>query len=590
MNRLTDFNNRSANPVLVQAVLFAVIISIYFHFRINLIDIPLNRDEGGFAFFGRLISQGGALYKDGVDHKPPGIWLIYAGLSYLVPFTARGLHWTIHIYNLVTLVLFGLLCIKLFDRKTSFWATLIFAVVTSGPDVEGSSASAEMFMLLPIVASFLLCIMGREKDSFILVYLSGLFSGIAFWIKQPAIVFSVFIITCTVLVNISEKKFEAYDRYNKLLKLISPFSLGFITLSAAILGYFYFQGTWDEFIYWSFVHNLQYASNVSLDFVFRILEVRVEFILNRNPLIWIIALITCIIIPFANPVKGFIVTGFFLFSLMSVTHSWQMYRHYFALICPALSLAGGVGISHTMALWESRKYLRKFMFLLFVIIVVVIPLLINSDFYISNSPAQNSKLCFSINPFPESPLVAEYLRENTKPADTILILGSEPQILILADRKSATRHPFFYQVVGPYERSKEFQKQVFEDIEKNKPEYVVAVHNPKSWVADPKTSKQFIKDLNTLLNKQYKLDAIVIPDSESAKIIGCDQELDFCRNFLALSKTNIHLYEQSMTLYRKSLDVSTRCRHRDASCEYAAPVGVPTPAHELLCASYRPGR
>ena len=553
MDEPTSLTNRTVSPFLVNLVLAALIVSTYFHFRANLIDIPLNRDEGGFAFFGRLISQGGTLYRDGVDHKPPGIWFIYAGLSYVVPFTAQGLHWTIHIYNLVTLALFSLLSIKLFDRKAAFWATLVFAVVTSGPDVEGSSASAEMFMLLPLVASFLFCIMGKEKNSFLLTLLGGVFSGMAFWIKQPAVLISVFVVACVALMPTAENRHYPTGGYWWLRELILPFSLGFLIPSVAILVYIWYQGTWDEFIYWAFLHNLEYASHVSTDLVFRLLKIRVGFILDRNPLIWTLAIAACVAGPFVNRTRGLIVTGFFLSSLLAVAHSWQMYRHYFALICPSLSLAAGLGISHTIASLEARKHLHKCLIPLSFAIVVVIPTLINGDFYISNSPAQNSMLYFDVNPFPGSPVVADYLRENTEREDRILILGSEPQILVLAGRRSATRHPFFYQVVGPYERSREFQQQVLGDIEENRPEYIVAVHDPRSWLADPKTSEPFIRDLNVLLDRQYRMDAIVVPDPESARLISCEQEADFCTSFASLHKTHTLLYEQSMTLYRRAL-------------------------------------
>jgi hypothetical protein len=32
--------------------------------RLNLIDIPLNRDEGSFAYVGNLLAHGGTLYRD----------------------------------------------------------------------------------------------------------------------------------------------------------------------------------------------------------------------------------------------------------------------------------------------------------------------------------------------------------------------------------------------------------------------------------------------------------------------------------------------------------------------------------------------
>ena len=81
----------------------------------------------------------------------------------------------------------------------------------------------------------------------------------------------------------------------------------------------------------------------------------------------------------------------------------------------------------------------------------------------------------------------------------------------------------------------------------------MAVHDPRSWLADPKTSEPFIRDLNVLLDRQYRMDAIVVPDPESARLISCEQEADFCTSFASLHKTHTLLYEQSMTLYRRAL-------------------------------------
>jgi len=541
-------NTYSIRPLIIGIVGVAIILSVYFHIRINLTDIPLNRDEGGFAFFGRMIAQGGTLYRDGMDHKPPGIWLIYAALSYLVPFTARGLHWAVQIYNLATLVLLGLLCRRLFDWKTAFWTVLFFSVVTSGPEVEGSSASAELFMLLPMVASLLLCVMGNEEGRPSLIYAAGLLSGMAFWIKQPAAAVTLFLVAYLLIDGMAKGKAGMTARR------IALFLLGLITVSAAVAGWFYLQGTLSDLIYWSFSHNLEYVSGASGAGILEMLRVKTAFVFRSNPPAWILAVAACIFLPFRARSRGWLIVGFLVSSVIAAAHSPALYRHYFALVCPALSLAAGVGVSQTMGWWENRSCLRPWVFAGLILLIVGTPLYIHRAYYFHNSPTQNSRVWFGANPFPESATVADYLRRKTGPRDTVLILGSEPQILIMADRESATRHPFFYQVVGPYRRSREFQAQVIDDFERNKPAYVVVVNHSQSWMADPDTSQAFVGSLNRILNENYRLDALVIRDTALGVLFECGSDPAHCRAVVAASAREADLETPVMVLYRRSRD------------------------------------
>ena len=51
------------------------------------------------------------------------------------------------------------------------------------------------------------------------------------------------------------------------------------------------------------------------------------------------------------------------------------------------------------------------------------------------------------NPFVECPVIAEYLKKNTGPDDTIAVLGSEPEIFFDARRRSATGYIYTYGLV-----------------------------------------------------------------------------------------------------------------------------------------------
>src|SRR5689334_25444746 len=48
--------------------------------RIRLLDLPLDRDEGEYAYFGQLLLQGVPPYASAYNFKLPGIYVAYAAI------------------------------------------------------------------------------------------------------------------------------------------------------------------------------------------------------------------------------------------------------------------------------------------------------------------------------------------------------------------------------------------------------------------------------------------------------------------------------------------------------------------------------
>jgi len=544
-------NGRQIHPIVVQLICAAIVLSVYFHIRINLIEVPLNRDEGGFAFFGRLIAEGGMPYRDAVDHKPPGIWFIYAMMSRIVPLTATGLHWALHIYNLVTLALLGFLCRRVFDPKAAFWTMFIFAVASSGPEFEGFSGSAEVYMLLPIVASLLLCILGHEKGSGGCFFFAGMVSAASFWIKQPALAVTAFL---GGYIFLSCPKSEGS---RIVIIRLTLFAFGFLLLSAFVLIWIVTNGVWEEFVYWAFRHNLEYAGSAGEARFLERLRIQIPFMIESNPFLWIAALGGCIVRAADRRPKGWFASGFLLSSLVAALHSPALYRHYFALACPALALAAGAGVSRTMRWWENKRWLRPGVALAVIFLIAGIPLAQYKGYYFSFSPHQISRMMFGSNPFPEATAAAEYLARQTDPDNSILVLGSEPQILVLANRPSASRHPFVYPVVGQYRRAKEFQEQVVQDLENSRPEYVVVVQHAQSWMADPQVSRSLLNRIYGSLGNRYHLDALIVSGNEFVTLIDCKIDGAACISAMAPKGNDGGKRIPAMLLYRKGDSLGT---------------------------------
>jgi hypothetical protein len=67
--------------------------------RVQLLDVPLDRDEGGFGYIGQAIWRGELPYRDLLDHKPPGLFYLFALAVKVVPPTAAGLQAFLHVWN-----------------------------------------------------------------------------------------------------------------------------------------------------------------------------------------------------------------------------------------------------------------------------------------------------------------------------------------------------------------------------------------------------------------------------------------------------------------------------------------------------------
>src|SRR5207237_9955642 len=107
--RRVDLNSRQKNngQVLrtVWWMLAFVVIMIVVAIRVRLLAIPLERDEGEYAYAGQLLLQGIPPYKLAYNMKFPGIYAAYALIMALFGQTPVGIHMGLLLINLATVSL-----------------------------------------------------------------------------------------------------------------------------------------------------------------------------------------------------------------------------------------------------------------------------------------------------------------------------------------------------------------------------------------------------------------------------------------------------------------------------------------------------
>lgn len=89
-----------------EAIVFWGLISVVLvtsAIRIRLLSVPLERDEGEYAYAGQLILQGIPPYTLAYNMKMPGIYAIYAGILSVFGQTQTSIHLGLLVFNLAAI-------------------------------------------------------------------------------------------------------------------------------------------------------------------------------------------------------------------------------------------------------------------------------------------------------------------------------------------------------------------------------------------------------------------------------------------------------------------------------------------------------
>jgi hypothetical protein len=504
---------------------------VYILIRVNTVSIPLDRDEGIFGYAGQVILNNGLPYRDVFDHKPPVAFYLNAlALPYrdvfdhkppvafylnalallFVPPTSTGIHTFLHMYNFFTLiVLFFLAKIYTESYSTGLWVAFIYAVFSSSPAIQGFTASTEMFLLLPISMSLLFGVLAVQKRSILFSLVSGICGALAFFTKQTAGAILVFIYLYLIVSQVGTIVIKNTNKRTAIRILLS-WGAGCLLVPLVLAGYYSYHNVFDEFLYWSFTHNLIYSMRISLwDTLPRIYSIGLK-IVKSNFLIIAMGLAVSLFACFRRNRKGCFMLGFLVCSFLA-TVPGTVYVHYFAQTAPAVSLAGGWAVALCLSMIPDRM-LRRSVALLTAATIVAVPIWVHSGYYYRQSHIEFSRSFFGANPFPESEDLAAFLAERTSKEDTIFIIGSEAQIFLLSQRQSSSSFALIYPLMTEYPRYKEFQRKAWDEVKSRRPKYIIIFRLPFSLLWDGKADLWIVKKTKQLTDKAYFLEAVMTID------------------------------------------------------------------------------
>jgi Dolichyl-phosphate-mannose-protein mannosyltransferase len=493
---------------ILAVIVFGVVIAI----RIRLLGIPLERDEGEYAYAGQLILQGVPPYTLAYNMKFPGTYAAYAVIMSIFGQTVTGIHLGLLLVNAATVVLIFFLGRQLMNSTLGLAAAISYAVLSVSPSVLGFAGHATHFVLLPVLGGTLLLCNSTDRQALGRLFASGLLFGIGLLMKQPAGFFVFFGTIYLISSNLHRRA-----RAKKILVLGLTFSAGVILPLGITCLLLWRIGVFDRFWFWTIDYARQYGSLIPFNLAPQIFVYTTKEVIPAGWPIWMLAgigLVAGLWEPRTRSTAIFLL-GFLFFSALALCPGFYFRLHYFVLVLPAVSLLAGVAISRLWGLIVSRGMVVRFFCFLVLGAAFAWPIITERKFFFQASPADASRMIYPESPFAESIRIGEYLRQQTSRGDTIAVLGSEPQIYFYSNRHSATGHIYTYGLMEAQKYATQMQQEMIREIERAHPKFLIFVVMPDSWLQRPESERMIFTWANEYTAQNYTVSGfvnMVVPD------------------------------------------------------------------------------
>ncbi len=504
-SNMTLPNRRWSHYVCYGLVFLSILTFAFIRYRLR--AVPLERDEGEYAYAGQLILQGIPPYKLAYSMKLPGTAAAYSVILAALGQTPSAVHIGLIFVNAATSLLIFFLASRLFGSVAGAVACASYALLSANPIGLGLAGHASHFVVLPALAGVLMLLDGLESGKTWQFFCSGLLLGLAFVMKQPGILFLLF-----GGVYLLQARLRSPGRWKGLASSLGAFALGGALPFAVTCLLMLKMGVFQKFWFWTFSYTSQYASRVPLDVGFALFKFIIPHVVGPVFLIWLIAgagLTTFLWCSRART-HGAFVGLFLLFSVLAVCPGLYFREHYFILMLPAVSLLAGLAVScatDKLSALKPSPALSAVPMLLF-LAAFAYTIYGQREIFFQMTPLEVCRSIYGANPFPEALDIARLVRSQTPKGTPLAIVGSEPEIFFYADRPSATGYIYTYELMEPQKYAAIMQSEMIAEIEKARPELLIYVDVPLSWLPQEDANMYIFDWFRAYVAQDYRLLAV----------------------------------------------------------------------------------
>ena len=478
--------------------------------RVRLLEVPLERDEGEYAYAGQFILRGVPPYAQVYNMKMPGIYAAYALILAVFGQTHIGIHLGLLVINAATVFLMFLLAKRLFGPLTGVAAAVAFALLSLGQSsVQGVSANAEHFVILPALGGILLLLRAIDYQKWLSLLAAAVLLGLGFLMKQHGAAFIAFAGLYLLFCELRRRPFTWKPFVVRCILFLAGVLLPF-ALTCLVLLWF---GVFERFWFWTFDYALEYVTTVPFSVGLIALKENLTKVVVSAVSLWILAGIGLTGLLWNKKARRHwvFVIGLLVFSFLAVCPGLYFRSHYFVLLLPAVALLAGIGAACVQSLFARSRS---------VLVTMAIPILLalivlfhagyqQRNFFFTMTPTTISRTIYGRNPFPESLEIARFIKEHSTEDDRIAVIGSEPQIYFYSNRRSATGYVYTYALMESHPYATQMQREMIREIETARPKFLIFVNLPTSWLPRANSERLIFKWLRQYGQKYYEQVGII---------------------------------------------------------------------------------
>jgi 4-amino-4-deoxy-L-arabinose transferase-like glycosyltransferase len=469
--------------------------------RAPLFDLPLERDEGEYAYIAWRLGAGETPYLDWFDQKPPGVFFAYRAALALPGDPVVAIRAVAALFCAGSAVAVFALARALLGTAAAGVAALLYVFLSADPLLQGPIANTEIFMAPWILGAALLSlrVLGTARPSFATGVAIGLALGVATAFKQVAAV------NAPLLLALFWLRAPRGERLAATARFAGAVAAGVVSVWAVIALWFAARGGLGAALDAIVLHNLAYAAGLPLAARAAALAYYTAPLASSQGVAWLFAAFgVAVLARRSDRFPALFLVGFAAANAIGVAASGYFFPHYFQQLVPAVAVLAAAAIVGGEAAPPRWRVVTGSA-------LAVAPLAIAAIGFWRLDPAEASRRIFPDNYFDAMPAIGAEVAAQTSPGDRVFVFGAEPELLFHAQRVSATRYIFLFPVFGAFPDAAARQAEVIAEVEDARPAAIVWMPLPMFSGRGPQRLTEWTR---AEIDARYRLHAFAIADAE----------------------------------------------------------------------------
>lgn len=477
------------------------------------LDYPFGRDQGIYAYSGKLLLEGKVDYKYVFDVKPPGVHYLFGLEEFLLGESMLNLRIFDILWQSLTAFVIFLIAFRLSKSfKASLFSPILYIFLYYRLDYW-HTAQADGFLNLPFALTVLFLIKDTDRISIVKALVAGVFFAAVLLFKYTLGIFIPFIFIAVL--------FFGKDTPKRKAGALVYFALGAVFILSLVFIFYYLNDAFSQFADVQFKQIPLYA-NIGFDTENKAFitnnVIRLFFGSVYSPLI-LFSVFSLIYFLFKKEMdyNKLLVYFWAIASFGSLIAQWKFFLYHFLVIIPPLVICASLFFEILLRL--KAKVIGYAVVLLIFHVYLVFGFkpygqnyenlldLASGKKTLSELYIQNGTTTDSVFMIGKTFRAIESVNTYTNPADKIYVWGFDPLVYYLSGRRSSSRFIYNFPLCWKGNNEK-FRREFMAELNSNTPKLIlVAQKDPLPFISGyDEDSKQLIErfpEFKSFLENRY---------------------------------------------------------------------------------------